>query len=197
MSTMDSMGMSGTQPSDSLAAEAGAAAKKTRQDVKETCLPITIRAIEVALARRAETGEDLKFYDCAEPQMVIVVAAVESVARQAASLEVALNDATGRIKGRWFIADPQESALDRILPGSYVSVFGEVRASPVQHLAVKGMRPVESADEVSYHVIEAAHAALKLQKKGAGKENEPVTPSKTKAKVDDVAATTNAANDLT
>merc|ERR1719382_199426 len=168
-----------TQASQSFPAEE--AAKKPRQEVKETFLPVTIRAIELALQRRGDTGEDLKFHGCAEPQMVLVVASVESVSKQAASLEVVLNDATGRMKGRWFLVDPQDGELERIVPGSYVSAFGEVRASPVQHLAVKGMRPVESADEVSYHVIEAAHAALKLKTKSAGKEQEPVTPSKTKA----------------
>merc|ERR1719203_2680173 len=108
------------------------------------------------------------------------------MARQAASVEVTLNDATGRIKGRWFLADPKDGELDRIAPGSYVSVFGEVRTAPVQHLALKGMRPVASADEVSYHMIEAAHAALRLQKGpqtakvGQAAAAEVATPAKKK-----------------
>lgn len=173
-----------TQPEFSQAAEA----KRPRQEVKETCLPVTIRAVEAALEQRGESGEDLKFYGIAEPQMVIVVAAVETVARQAASLEVTLNDATGRMKGRWFLQDPQEGELERIVPGCYVSAFGEVRASPVQHLALKGMRPVDSADEVSYHVIEVAHAALRLQKPKVGRPAEPATPAPKKDRGNDVAA---------
>merc|ERR1719384_1606354 len=120
--------------------------------------------------------------------MILVVAVVESVARQAASLEVTLNDATGRMKGRWFVTDPQEGELDRIVPGSYVSAFGEVRASPVQHLALKGMRPVDSADEVSYHMIEVAHCALQLQRGKA--KTEPETPAPKQNRADDVAAAT-------
>merc|ERR1719414_2785866 len=116
--------MDATQLGDPSATQDAAMAKRQRQEVKETCLPVTIRAVEVALEKRGETGEDLKFFGVAEPQMVIVVAAVESVARQAASLEVTLNDATGRIKGRWFVADPQDGELERITPGSYVSAFG-------------------------------------------------------------------------
>jgi len=178
--------MGGTQPEFSLASDS--AAKRPRQEVKETCLPVTIRAVEVALEQRGESGEDLKFYGTAEPQMVLVVAAVESVARQAASLEVTLNDATGRMKGRWFLQEPQEGELERIVPGCYVSAFGEVRASPVQHLALKGMRPVDSADEVSYHVIEVAHAALRLQKPKFGRPAEPATPAPKKDRGNDVAA---------
>merc|ERR1719314_4651 len=36
------------------------------------------------------------------------------------------------------------------------------------------MRPIESPDEISYHMIEAAHAALKLQR---GSILEPSTPA--------------------
>jgi len=171
--------------------EGGSASKKPRQETKETCLPVTLRAIEAALDRRGESGEDLKFYGVAEPQMILVVAAVESVVRQAASLEVTLNDATGRMKGRWFMTEPQEGELERMVAGTYVSLFGEVRSSPVRHIAIKGMRPVESADEVSYHIIEAAHAALKLQKKGMPKDKEPATPAKAKESSGSAASFTN------
>merc|ERR1712151_520190 len=93
-----------------------------------------------------------------------------------------LNDGTGRIKARYFVMDQNSDELDRIVAGSYVSAFGEVRAAPVQHLALKGMRPVESADEVSYHMIEVAHAALQLQKGSTGQPKEPATPSKAVSK---------------
>lgn len=183
--------MGNTQPeSFSLTSDGGATTKRMREEVKETCLPVTIRAVEVALDQRGETGEDLKFYGICEPQHVLVVAAVESVVRQAASLEVTLNDATGRIKGRWFLQDPQEGELERITPGCYVSAFGEVRASPVCHLALKGMRPVDSADEVSYHVVEVAHAALRLRAAKAGHPTQPTTPAPKKDQGNDVVSIT-------
>merc|ERR1712151_562559 len=93
-----------------------------------------------------------------------------------------LNDGTGRIKARYFVMDQNSDELDRIVAGSYVSAFGEVRAAPVQHLALKGMRPVESADEVSYHMIEVAHAALQLQKRSTGQPKDLATPSKAASK---------------
>jgi len=169
---MTSLGGMDSQPTQAVAAD-----KKPRQEAKDVCLPVTIRAIDAAVERRGETGEDLKFYGCVEPQMILLVAAVETVNRQATSLEVTLNDATGRVKGRWFLTEPQEGELDSIVPGSFVSAFGEVRTSPVKHIALKGMRPVESADEVSYHMIEAAHAMLKLTNPGGRKEKEPTTPA--------------------
>merc|ERR1712217_338376 len=69
------------------------------------------------------------------------------------------------------------------------SVFGNVRTAPLPHLAATGVRLVQSADEVSYHMIEAAHAALKLQKVRAEpaiattpaskhRAEEPVSPQK-------------------
>jgi len=137
-------------------------AKRPRQEEKQTCLPVTIRAMEVAVAERAQGGDDLKFFGT-EPSMLIIVAAVESVVRQSTGLELTLNDATGRIKARYFVTDPQPGHLESIVEGRYISAFGSVRSAPAMHFAINGLRLVESADEVSYHMIEAAYAALRLQ----------------------------------
>merc|ERR1712194_306281 len=63
--------------------------------------------------------------------------------------------------------------LDNIDAGCYVHIFGNVRTSPSPHFAATGIRRVQSADEISYHMIETAHAALKI-KRGF---REPATPS--------------------
>jgi len=128
--------------------------------------------MEVAVAQRAEGGEDLKFFGT-EPSTLIIVAAVESVARQSTGLELTLNDATGRIKARYFVTDPQPGHLESIVPGRYISAFGSVRSAPAMHFAINGIRLVESADEVSYHMIECAYAALRLQHG----PKEPMTPA--------------------
>eukprot|EP00932_Pfiesteria_piscicida_P016630 SRR837773.3545.p1 GENE.SRR837773.3545~~SRR837773.3545.p1 ORF type:complete len:436 (-),score=90.30 SRR837773.3545:156-1379(-) len=127
-----------------------------------TCLPVTLRQMEAALAKRAGSGEELTFFGV-EPKELIVVAAVESIARQGTSLEMTINDGTGRLKARYFVTDAQPDDLDRIVPGRYISAFGGLRAAPAVHFAINGLRLVESVDEVSYHVIEVAHAALRLQ----------------------------------
>eukprot|EP00928_Gymnodinium_smaydae_P049984 TRINITY_DN3358_c0_g1_i2.p2 TRINITY_DN3358_c0_g1~~TRINITY_DN3358_c0_g1_i2.p2 ORF type:complete len:192 (+),score=48.59 TRINITY_DN3358_c0_g1_i2:127-702(+) len=48
----------------------------------------------------------------------------------------------------------------------YVHVCGGARTSPELHLGVLTMRPVKSADEVSYHMISCAHAVLRAQRSG-------------------------------
>jgi len=151
---------------------AEAAAKKPRQEDRQTCLPITIRAIDCAVAQRGDTGGELSFHG-AEAGMLLLVGLVETLTRQAASIELSLNDATGRIKARHYMSDRQANDLDALAPGRYVSVFGSVRTAPEVHFAVAGMSLVQSADEVSYHMIEAAYAALKLQKGQA----DPVSPA--------------------
>merc|ERR1740121_2260459 len=95
--------------------------------------------------------------------MLVLVALVESVARQTANLELSLNDGTGRVKARYYLTDRQPKDFDDIAPGRYISMFGNMRTSPAPHFVVTGMRLVQSADEISYHMIECAHAALKLQ----------------------------------
>nr|ABI14255.1 single-stranded DNA-binding replication protein A [Pfiesteria piscicida] len=137
-------------------------AKKQRPEENFTCLPVTLRQMEAALAKRAGSGEELTFFGV-EPKELIVVAAVESIARQGTSLEMTINDGTGRLKARYFVTDAQPDDSDRIVPGRYISAFGGLRAAPAVHFAINGLRLVESVDEVSYHVIEVAHAALRLQ----------------------------------
>lgn len=147
-------------------------AKKSRQEEKQTCLPVTVRGIELAVEGRADAGGELRFHG-SEAGVLLLVGLVESLTRQAASIEFTLSDATGRIRARHYVSGPQSGDLDGLEAGRYVSVFGSVRTAPEVHLAVAGMGLVQSADEVSYHMIEAAYAALKLQK-GRG---DAVTPS--------------------
>jgi len=87
-------------------------------------------------------------------------------------LEASLNDASGRIKARHYITDDTRKWADLVTPGSYVSVIGNVRTSPEVHFAIQMLKPVNSADDVSFHAIEVAHAALKLLK-GKGSRAEP------------------------
>jgi len=146
--------------------------KKGRQEDRQTCLPVTVRAIEQAVERRADTGGELQFHGT-EPGMLLLVGLVESLTRQTASIELSLNDATGRIRARHYVSDRQSADLAGLEPGRYVSLFGAVRTAPEVHFAAAGMSLVRSVDEVSYHMIEAAYAALRLQRGSA----EAVTPA--------------------
>lgn len=150
---------------------------KKRPDEKQLCLPVTIRAIELAIAENSDKGGELKFYG-EEPSMLVLVAAVEVASKQEHSIELTLNDGSGRLKARYFITDAGDRTfLDGIVAGSYVNLYGNVRTAPMTHFAVTGMRPVQSADEVSYHTIEVAHTFLKMQKGRL----EPVIPSPKKS----------------
>eukprot|EP00440_Ansanella_granifera_P034153 gb/GFBE01037052.1/.p1 GENE.gb/GFBE01037052.1/~~gb/GFBE01037052.1/.p1 ORF type:complete len:267 (+),score=72.89 gb/GFBE01037052.1/:1-801(+) len=155
----------------------GQEAKKQRVEEKSSCLAVTIRAIENAIAQSAGDGGEFKIYG-EEPGMLVLVAAVDEVSKHPNTMELMLNDGTGRLKARYFITDASNtSAMDAIAPGMYVSVFGGVRTAPMNHFAVTGIRPVQSADEVSYHTIEVAHTYLKCQKG----HPEPFTPSPKKS----------------
>merc|ERR1712070_568144 len=69
--------------------------------------------------------------------------------------------------------------------GRYVSIVGSLRTSPSPHVSAMTLQPVASADEISYHMIEVAHAALRLRNPsksamlGTGSSlADPITPSK-------------------
>jgi len=134
-------------------------AKKPRQEEKSTVLPTTIRAIEKAIEKK--TDVDVTFYGT-EPGMLLLVAVVESVEQDGLHLEMMLNDSTGRIKAKHFATD-NDNMLQGIEVGKYLQVSGQLRTSPAAHISVTNARAVRSADDISFHMIESAHAALRLQ----------------------------------
>jgi len=146
--------------------------KKARPDEKQQVLPVTVRSIEHALLKnKGGDADTLSFYaDAAsqgcEPAQLVVVGQVEKLSMQATSVECTINDGTGRMKARYFFNDTEssEDAAKSIEEGMYVSGVGAVRTMPQAHLGLIVLRPVASADEVSYHMIECAHAAMRILK---------------------------------
>lgn len=142
--------------------------KRPRQEEKQTCLPVTVRSIELAIEQRGEQGDGsgpVRFFG-AEPGMLLLKGTIEAVVKQTASAEFTLNDATGRIKTRYYATSQERTEMEDIVPGRYVSVFGSLRTAPAVHFAASGVQALEAADEISFHAIEAAHAALRLQGHG-------------------------------
>jgi len=152
-----------TFASTQLFAGESAAAKKQRQEEKQTVLPVTVRLVEDAVAEPESSSRSCLMIHGVEAGMLLLVGAIEAWSRQAMSVEFRLNDGTGRLKARYYLTDRQVSKTEKLGAGQYVSVFGNVRTAPELHFAVAGIRAVQSADEVAYHMIEVAHAAIKLQ----------------------------------
>merc|ERR1719356_2016333 len=92
--------------------------------------------------------------------MLLLVGQVEVISTTSGSLQFTLNDSTGRVQARYY----SDAEMESIEAGKYVAVAGQVRTAPAMHISVTAMRLVQSADEISYHMIEAACAALKLQR---------------------------------
>jgi len=150
---------------------------KARQEEKSCCLPVTVRLLELTHESAKASGGELRFHGQeSEPGMLIMVAQVEAiVSRQPTCLEFSVNDSTGRIRARFFTTEPsQEKSAEEIVPGSYVNMYGQFRTSPQPHFAVQGVRLIRSADEISFHMIEVAHAALKCQLQSG---SDPATPA--------------------
>jgi len=145
--------------------------KKARED-SQSCTPVTLRILQDAAMQRGDNGE-LRVHGI-EATMLLLVGTVETLARSLHSLEFSLNDGTGRMQARYYTNDSStDKELADVEPGRYVSVVGSVRTAPSVHLAVTCMRLIDSPDEICYHLIEVAHAALKLKKSTV----EPATPN--------------------
>eukprot|EP00419_Tripos_fusus_P089973 CAMPEP_0172859968 /NCGR_PEP_ID=MMETSP1075-20121228/71814_1 /TAXON_ID=2916 /ORGANISM="Ceratium fusus, Strain PA161109" /LENGTH=251 /DNA_ID=CAMNT_0013707929 /DNA_START=83 /DNA_END=838 /DNA_ORIENTATION=+ len=149
---------------------------KKRQEERHTILPVSISILETAIAKSSESESGGLLIHGTEPGMLLLVGVVEAWSRQAMSIEFRINDATGRMKARYYVTGNQTKEVEEIAAGQYVSVFGSVRTAPELHFAVAGMRLVRSADEISYHMIEVAHSSVKLQNSGI----EPITPESKK-----------------
>jgi len=151
----------GTQGTYDAGTQNASPQKAKRQEEKQSCVPVTARIIETAI--KNQEGMELRIHG-EEPSMLVLVGQVESLVKQAASLEFTLNDSTGRVKARHFFPNQEaRPEFDKLESGSYVSVVANLRTAPTVHLGVQFMSLVQSPDEISYHMIESAHAAMKLQ----------------------------------
>jgi hypothetical protein len=135
--------------------------KQQRQEDKQTCIPATCRLLLDAVGQQADE-KDLRLHG-QEIANVVLVGVVEELSL-GAMLEFTLNDGTGRLKVRHYQSNETEHG---IVAGRYVSVVGTPRPSPKLHISAMNLRPVTSADEVSYHTIEVAHVALLMKKGGS------------------------------
>jgi len=151
---------------------------KARGEEKQTSLPVTIRSIENAL--QAESDE-ISFFG-SQPELLILVASIESVQKHPNNLDLVVSDATGRLRVRQFLSgDAADTQHEGVEVGRYVHMFGQVRSKPESHFVAQNIRPVKTADEVSYHMIESAHAALRLQRGPPAASPAQTTPVKAQA----------------
>jgi len=164
-----------------VAAPTQEAPRRARQEDKQTCIPVTVRILEDAVARHAESQEIL--IHGTEASMIHLVGVVEALVEQSTMIEFQLNDASGRIKVRYYTSGA--AAVKGLTAGGYVSVVGQLRTNPAAHVSAMSLRPIASANEVSYHMIEVAHATLRLRNptKAAALRTkaaavDPITPAK-------------------
>jgi len=148
-----------------------AATQDPAQKSAEVLLPVTIRMVERAVA--ASNGGELRI-DGNNVNTILVVGAVEELNAQQMSLECVVNDATGKMKVRYYLTSPEmQKNLAKVENGSYVSLVGIVKTQPSTHISVLTMRPVRSPDEISYHAIEVAHCSLKSKRKASSGFDQP------------------------
>jgi len=158
--------------------------RAARAEDKQTCLPATVRMIQdAAVQQQADGSSDLSIHGL-QVGVVTLVGVVEKLNKHSANLEFILNDATGRIVVKHYLSDSSSSILDSFSSGGYVSAVGSVRTSPSLHVSTLQLCPLETADAISYHMIEAAHAAVKLSRASGTTVREPTTPDQRMAKVD-------------
>lgn len=161
---MDPHGGSQTQPN----------ASGPPQGRNEAVLPVTIRTIHNAIEGRM--GDEVRFFGI-EPSQLVVVAVIEQIVKQPHCIELRVNDGSARFQAKYYMsAEKQQEDLGNLDAGMYISGVGSLRMTPSPHLGLVSLQRVVSANEVSYHAIESALAALKLQHKNEGGEKMVWTP---------------------
>jgi hypothetical protein len=147
-------------------AAASPEAKRPKQEEKQTVVPVTVRILEDAVAAAKVSDSDEVLIHGSEAGTVHLVGVIEALVEQTAMIEFTLNDASGRMKVRHY--NSGAALAEGLAVGRYVCVTGNLRTSPATHVSAMSLRPVSSADEVSYHMIEVALAALRLRSSAAG-----------------------------
>merc|ERR1719401_2640419 len=127
-----------------------------------TVLPVTCSSILEAVTKSDGDDSEIRFFGT-EPGMLLLTGQVEVLSQSSGNVQFTLNDSTGRVQARYYVQG-SNMELESVEAGKYVTIAGQVRTSPALHVSVTAMRLVQSADEISYHMIEAACAALKLQR---------------------------------
>mmetsp|Transcript_26168 Transcript_26168/g.47801 ORF Transcript_26168/g.47801 Transcript_26168/m.47801 type:complete len:320 (-) Transcript_26168:88-1047(-) len=153
-----------------------AAAKPARQEEVETCMPATVRMAQEAAMGPVSEAKNV-FVHGKEVGVMLLVGMVEEIAKQGSSMEFSINDGSGRMKVKYYVTTELPADLASLQVGDYIKAVGSVRAAPSPHLSAVVLKKVASYDEVSYHLIEVAYAALKMQRSGQFKVPTP-TPFK-------------------
>lgn len=147
--------------------------KAARTEEKCTCLPVTTKILTDAVTQMQ--GDELRIHG-QELYMVLLVGTVESLVKQAASVEFVLNDSAGCVKVRQYFTDAAASAsADKLVVGQRLSVVGSVRVAPELHVSAQFVNCMESDQDIRHHMVESIHAALKLRNTN---ESEVATPQK-------------------
>lgn len=131
------------------------------QTESNTVVPVTVHMLEKA-ATSSAPGGDLRV-DGKMVNMLVVVGVVEDLNRQETSMEFILNDSTGKMKTRFFFSS--DVKLDAIQNGTYVNAVGLLKMQPSVHFSLVALHPVQSPDQISYHMIEVGHASLRSKGK--------------------------------
>merc|ERR1711865_1262255 len=142
-----------------VAAPTQQAPKAAKQEDKQTCIPVTVRILQDAVARHADSQQVL--IHGVEASIVHIVGVVEGLVPQSAMIEFTVNDASGRMKVRYYTTGG--IAPEGLVNGGYVSIVGNLRTAPMAHVSAMSLTALTSGDDVSYHMIEVAHAALRLR----------------------------------
>ena len=112
----------------------------------EICLPVTVRMLDDVTIAQLDT--------------LILVGCVESAERNESDVRFIINDATGRVQVHLFL-DLFSEDIVNLKAGVYVAIRGRMSCTFPRYVIAYGFHYVNSADEVSYHNIEAVHAFLK------------------------------------
>jgi len=138
--------------------------KSGKKEDRQTCVPTSVRLLLDSHKAAERDGGELQLHG-SEAVNITLVGVVEAIVQQATMVEFTLNDGSGRLKVRHY--KNESSGETALASGQYVSLVGSIRTAPEVHVSAMTLRPVSSADEVSYHMIDVAHTALTM-KSGTG-----------------------------
>jgi len=134
-----------------------------RKPPPQSLRPATIR--QILMAQQAHSDAEFLIDDSEVTQLTLVAQVVDIIS-QATNVVYVLDDGTGRIDGRQWLTDIQESESGNpngIVEKGYVRIVGPLKSfGNKRHISVQRIRPVDNYHEVLFHLTEALSVHLLL-----------------------------------
>jgi replication factor A2 len=176
----------GFMPSDANAADGQTGARGSMGSQKKSSSQHTLRPVTVKQLRdccsSADQDPDTFMVSGQQLHNIVVVGKVVSIAEQSTSVQLVIDDGTGKAEVKFWLDSAESAAGDQGLDdphgassrsewkkGTYVQIFGHLRVfQGTKHIVAFTIRPIHDKNELTFHLLDCVYTHLHTVSKTQG-----------------------------